>query len=331
MFETEFYTEINGNTIAGTICLPNRDGRFPMVLLIHGSGPLDRNGNTKGFKSNIFNAIAHHLANYGIGSLRYDKRGCGQSTGDYHSASHTDLVKDAEGLVDYLTSSDFSDRNHIYLLGHSEGTIIVPRLSSTKRNIAGGILLCPCTQPLEHYLREQAKHSVLDIQKAPGLKGTLMRLSLRLPWNSLAAHWEFLDKLKHSTTPTIKHRSKVFNAKWYRELFELDIEKVFRQVTCPLLVIGGGKDIQCSPVDVERVKQLSTHHVEAYIIQNMTHILRCDEEEASFLNYKRLIKKGVEEQVLRLTQQWLETCIIESSANQNMESIATTPVESGNV
>ena len=141
-----------------------------------------------------------------------------------------------------------------------------------------------------------------------------MRLSIRLPWNSIAAHWELLEKLKHSATPTIKHRFKVLNAKWYRELFELDVEMVFRRVTCPMLVIGGGKDIQCSPTDVERVKQLSTHHVEAHIIQNMAHILRCDEEEPSFLNYKQLLKQGVEEQVLQLTQRWLEKCIIESSA-----------------
>ena len=69
--------------------------------MVHGSGPLDRNENVKkGSHLNLFNTLAHHLAGIGIASLRYDKRGCGESTGDYYAAGHSDLLADVSISVE---------------------------------------------------------------------------------------------------------------------------------------------------------------------------------------------------------------------------------------
>jgi len=80
-------------TLAGTLTVPSLEGgrKPPAVLMIAGSGPVDRNENAPGFKSDIFKQIAHRLAQEGIASLRYDKRGVGRSEGDFRKACMTDL------------------------------------------------------------------------------------------------------------------------------------------------------------------------------------------------------------------------------------------------
>ena len=305
MIENEFAIEINGNRIAGTVCLPDSDKPYPIVLFIHGSGPVDRNENIKGFKINAFNTIAHYLADYEIGSLRYDKRGCGKSKGNYNSTGHADLVADAQGLVEYLMQSDFCDRDQIYLLGHSEGTIIAPQVSNANSLIAGLILLCPFVQPLHDVLKQQANHVSQDIQNISGIKGKLLRLVIGFLGDPINIQEKLIERIRQSTTPTIKYKLKTINALWFREILVIDAESIFQQVACPMLVIGGEKDIQCDPDDVESIKNIAPSEVETHIIQNMTHLLRCDEEEPSIFNYKKLIKQDFEHQVLELSQQWL--------------------------
>lgn len=306
MVETEFTVEINGNTLAGTVCIPYKAKTCPMVLLIHGSGPLDRDANLRGFKLNVFNIIAHDLVKIGIGSLRYDKRGCGKSAGDYNSTGHLDLVEDALGLVSYLKQQEYCDHKHIYLLGYSEGTIIAPQVSIRDRSIAGLLLLCPFTQKIEVLLEQQAKQISKEIQNLKGIKGLLMKPLVRLFGNPVTLQENLIAKVKKSSTSTIKFRLKTINALWLREIFNVDAKSIYPQVNCPMLVIGGEKDIQCPPEDVGEIQKLSKQNVETHIIPNMTHILRSDKNEASFFNYKHLIKQEMEVEVMQLCQEWLQ-------------------------
>jgi predicted acyl esterase len=86
MIEKKIIKETKNCKLFGTICLPKKECQFPVVLMVHGSGPLDRNGNMPGQNIDIFNMIAQHLANNRIASLRFDKRGCGKSTGNFETA-----------------------------------------------------------------------------------------------------------------------------------------------------------------------------------------------------------------------------------------------------
>lgn len=92
MQEQEVRIQSGEVELIGILCSPDGTGKFPAVLMVHGRGPLDRDENMKGQQLNIFNAIAHVLAQRGIASLRYDKRGYGASSGDFMSAGHADLV-----------------------------------------------------------------------------------------------------------------------------------------------------------------------------------------------------------------------------------------------
>lgn len=107
--------------LAGSLTLP--DGRKPLAvaLFLHGTGPLDRDENIPRHGLNVFNVIAARLAQQGIASLRYDKRGCGRSGGDYYAAGQDDLLDDAQACLDYLDHGEHGVLGPRFLIGHSEG------------------------------------------------------------------------------------------------------------------------------------------------------------------------------------------------------------------
>jgi hypothetical protein len=120
--ENDVAIEHAGARLAGTVVAPGV-GRFPTVLMLHGSGPMDRNEDMPGQRLSVFNTFAERLVRDGVASLRFDKRGCGASTGDFETAGVHDAVADAVAWIDWLGSADFCDPERLILLGHSEGCL----------------------------------------------------------------------------------------------------------------------------------------------------------------------------------------------------------------
>jgi len=88
--------------LEGLLARPDHEQAQKLVLMVGGSGPLDRNQNSASVQLNLFSEFALHLAHKGIASFRYDKRGCGDSTGDYDATGHSDLVADASACARQL-------------------------------------------------------------------------------------------------------------------------------------------------------------------------------------------------------------------------------------
>ena len=146
-------------------------GPFPGVLLIHGSGALDKN-ETSGFvhkngpkPSTPYWQIAQYLSERGFAVLRYDKRGIGANytinQNVWGNATLNDLIEDAKKALNVLTMQPEVDAKRISIIGHSEGTIIAPRVAidnSTKiKNI---ILMGTVAQNL---IRDILRHQVVDL------------------------------------------------------------------------------------------------------------------------------------------------------------------------
>lgn len=142
--------------LAGTIALPDSDGPFPAVLLIPGSGQVDRNENHRKIRINAFYDISHYLAQNGIASLRCDKRGVGQSEGDYWTTGFHGRVQDALAALQYLKQQKNIHPEKIFILGHSEGSFIAIRLAGRGAEVAGVILLAGASQSGEAVLKWQA-------------------------------------------------------------------------------------------------------------------------------------------------------------------------------
>jgi len=110
--------------LAGTFTRPEGSGKFPVIILISGSGRHDRDGSIPTHKP--FLVLSDYLTRKGIAVLRYDDRGFGDSTGVFNTATTADFAQDVLSAVIYLKSRKDIDPKHIGLIGHSEGGIIAP-------------------------------------------------------------------------------------------------------------------------------------------------------------------------------------------------------------
>jgi fermentation-respiration switch protein FrsA (DUF1100 family) len=137
--EVTFPNPVAKITLAGTLTLPEKEGKFPAVVLISGSGPQNRNEELLGHKP--FLVLADYLTRQGIAVLRFDDRGVGQSEGDFASATSADFATDVASAVAFLQTRNDIDQKHLGLVGHSEGGLIAPMVAAGSPDIAFIVLL----------------------------------------------------------------------------------------------------------------------------------------------------------------------------------------------
>jgi fermentation-respiration switch protein FrsA (DUF1100 family) len=145
--------------LPGTLTLPASEGPFPAVVLVHGSGPNDRDetiGPNKPFRD-----LAQGLAAQGIASLRYDKRTLVHQTAVAMDANLTvqeETVDDAVTAVALLRETPGIDPQQVYVLGHSLGGTLIPRIGAQTPDAAGLIVLAGADRPLEDLMLEQVTY-----------------------------------------------------------------------------------------------------------------------------------------------------------------------------
>ena len=143
-------------TLPGILSMPSGKGPFPAVILVHGSGPQDRDesiGPNKPFKD-----IAWGLASQGIAVLRYDKRTYkyGSKLAEIKELTvKEETISDALEAVSLLRKTEGVDSKKIFILGHSLGGMLAPRIASGNPDIAGLIILAGAARPLEDLIVEQ--------------------------------------------------------------------------------------------------------------------------------------------------------------------------------
>lgn len=138
------YSNLTANvTLASTLTLPRSRMPSPAILLIAGSGRIDRDETVFGHKP--FLVLADHLTKQGFVVLRLDKRGVGQSTGNYDVATTEDFAADALAGVEYLKTRKEVDTKQIGLIGHSERGLIAPMVAVKSNDVAFIVLKAgPC-------------------------------------------------------------------------------------------------------------------------------------------------------------------------------------------
>jgi dienelactone hydrolase len=153
-------------TLAGTLILPGRGAPFPAVFLFHGSGPSERDLST-----------AHWFAQHGIAALAYDKRGVGESTGDFRSGPFMDLCDDGLAAAEYLKSRHEIDPHRIGVWGISQGGWLGPLAASRSKDVSfviavSGPGVSPGEQMLVYYANELRDRGVSekDVLEATALR-----------------------------------------------------------------------------------------------------------------------------------------------------------------
>ncbi len=144
-----------GVRLGATLTVPSGQAPFPAVVLIAGSGGHARDEAVFGHP--IFLVLADYLTRHGIAVLRYDKRGIGQSTGDFATATSMDFTADAGASVAYLKTRPEIDPRRIGLVGHSEGGIIAPILAERDPAVAFIVLMAGPGLPGDQIIMAQTR------------------------------------------------------------------------------------------------------------------------------------------------------------------------------
>lgn len=247
--------------LAGTLTRPDGITSAPAVVLIAGSGPMDRNETLPwGFQPLL--ELADFLSRHGFAVLRYDKRGIGQSTGDAATATTEDYAQDAEAAADFLRRQPGIDHQAIGLIGHSEGGEIAPMVAARDPKIAFIVLLGGPGQNGSTILKEQYAMAAegADPATIPVDREMIDRAyALAQAGGSFASLRPLLDKLAamqlraHGITKSrevAEAQAEAFrqmNSPWMRFFLVHDPAAVLRRVRCPVLVLAGSRDQEVPP------------------------------------------------------------------------------------
>jgi pimeloyl-ACP methyl ester carboxylesterase len=245
VIETPFAIQSGTFTLPGTLTMPAQYSRqIPVTLIVAGSGPTDRNGNSAGplraqNNSNLYAILAWQLANAGIASVRYDKRVLGENLKkiDVANTSIDDFVADAiAGARKLVGDRRFSK---IILIGHSEGAELVVQAVNRGAPASGIVMLSGAGRPIGPILREQISQSLPreDVTK----------------WDSAFARY-LRGEEPSEVHPVLKSLLQPANRKFMQSWVRYDPTVEIARVKVPVLIVQGGRDIQVSEADARALK-----------------------------------------------------------------------------
>ncbi len=186
-------------TLSGTLTLPKEGKVRQVVVLLSGSGPQNRNGELRTYNHRPFLVLSDYLTRQGIGVLRYDDRGVGESTGKHSIATTTDFSYDAEAAVTYLKNRADLKGASIGLIGHSEGGMIAPMVATRNKAVDFIVLLAGPGIRITELMLLQSE----AVGKAAGLPDNLVESDLKLKEDIYAL------LLKDPTAPTAKMKPEL--------------------------------------------------------------------------------------------------------------------------
>ena len=266
-----------GINLAGTLTLPNKEGVFPVVILISGSGPQNRDEELLGHKP--FLVLSDFLTKNGIAVLRYDDRGIAMSKGDFKTATSADFATDVESAIAYLKTRKEINKNKIGLIGHSEGGLIAPMVASKSKEVAFIILLAgtgiqgDSLLLLQKKLIEEASGiNKEDIQKGQSSNRKVFDIvnkstSLEQLNSDLTIYFKQILKDNPNTQKPaemsdddfVKLQVKQIASPWMQYFIKYNPAAALEKVKCPVLAINGEKDLQVPPKEnLEAIKKALT-------------------------------------------------------------------------
>lgn len=243
----------------GSLLLPKSEQPVPVVLIISGSGPTDRDGNNPdGGRNDSLKRLAWVLAKHNIASVRYDKRGVAASlaaTPDERNLTLDAYVSDAVAWGQKLKAD--SRLGPLIVLGHSEGALIAT-LAAPQLDAAAVISVSGTARPVDQVLRQQ--------------------LSYRLPPALMLRANELLDSLKagrvdEDVPPQLQVIFRPSVQPYLITLFREDPSAAFARLKMPALIIQGSNDIQVGVGDAQMLKAAKPD-AQLALIEGMNHVMR---------------------------------------------------------
>src|SRR5690554_282770 len=287
--EVSFNNSKDKIKLFGTLTLPKKDGKFPVAVIISGSGPQNRDGEMFGHKP--YQVLADHLTKNGIGVLRYDERGVGQSEGDFDTASIEEFSIDVQSAVAFLKTRKDVDPSKIGLIGHSLGGIIAPKVASENKEIDFIVLLAgPGIDGDKLMLLQKAAFERLmgvnEMQIAAG-QG-IVKEAYDIIRNSDLDNATVKDSLNSfyinkygAMIPENQRNALVGQITNYEvaSLIKSTPSEYLEKVKCPVLALNGGKDFQVPAKEnlaaiKTSLEKNGNKNIEIVELENLNHLFQ---------------------------------------------------------
>ena len=293
--------------LPATLTLPLGDGPFPAVVLVHGSGPNDRDetiGPNKPFRD-----LAEGLASQSIAVLRYEKRT------KQHAAEFTpevlaaltvkeETIDDALAAVALLRRTEGIDSARIFVLGHSLGGYLLPRLAAADQasggdQVAGLIVMAGPTRPLEEITLEQVTYLA-------GLDGTISAED-QATLDQLAEQVARVQDPNLSVAIPAEELPLGIPAGYWLDLRGYDPAETAKELAQPMLILQGERDYQVTTVDFEGWQSALTSRpdVTFKLYPDLNHLFMTGEGKSTPSEYE--IAGHVAEQVIGDIAEWIQT------------------------
>ena len=254
--ESNAILKTNNDQLFGTLTVPDDIKKHPVALLIAGSGPTDRNGNNSMMKNNSLKMLAEALAKNGIASLRFDKRGIGESKAS--AANEVSLVfenytEDVKNWINYLKQDKrFSQ---VVVIGHSEGSLI-GMIAGAKAN------------------------KFISIAGAGNSADKLIKDQIAAKSNQEINDMTFpiIDSLKggnqvKKVNPLLNSLFRPSVQPYLISWFKYDPQTEIKKLNIPILIVQGNNDLQVTVKDAELLSQ-ANKDAELLIVDKMNHIMK---------------------------------------------------------
>ena len=239
--------------LPGLLTTPNKNGKFPVVIFIHGSGPNDKDETVGPMK--IFKDFSIGLASQGISTYRYDKRTRVYSIRMQLNKNLTvvdETIEDAVAAVNMLKSDSTVDSTAIYLCGHSMGAFMLPRIAEAARGVKGLIYLCVNARPLEDLIYAQSEY-ILSFDTSGNDNRPIL--------DSIRNESARIKTLKEpDTDSTYIFR---FPRSYWIDMNKYDPIKTAQRLKMPMFFIHGERDYQVYVSDFNTWKDAMKNHSNA--------------------------------------------------------------------
>jgi uncharacterized protein len=290
--------------LGATITWPKTKGLHPAVILITGSGQQDRDETLMGHKP--FAIISDYLTKMGFVVMRVDDRGVGKSKGDLKYATTADFAKDVELSLDFLLKRKEVDVKRVGLIGHSEGGMIAPMVAVKRKEIGFIVLLAGPGGSIIELMGDQNAAILNKSGYAPeavaSYRGFYMRLCnaiTKAPNDSAAMeagvaafkNWQAaenpaivtsLTAVPENNTPEkfVKLFVTQLRGAWWRYFLQYDAQPNLKKLSCKVLAVNGGEDIQVLPSSLTQIEkalaQSKSKKYETQLLPGLNHLFqRC--------------------------------------------------------
>lgn len=281
-----------GLQFRGTLCLPKEPkGKVPLLLLVHGSGPQDRDETIS--KNKPFRDLGQALAQAGIATLRYDKR-------TYAFVSQLDVktltldqevTDDAVAALNYAATLAEIDASRLFVLGHSLGGTMAPYIAQRYPKLRGMILMAAGVRPIDQIISDQVR---LELKRAGKSEAEIAA--------AIEKQNEYYEKLRRAdATEIITHMS----AGYWRDWTARDPAALVKKSAVPALVLQGGQDFQVFPADFEALEATIAGKPEsrAQWFPELNHLMMPGKMELGLADYDR--PSQVSPEVTQAITQWV--------------------------